>query len=197
MPAPQGRVPIVALTADAFQTSREMAREAGMDGFLTKPAHLPQLREALARYGGSGIAGIGMPPRLGESLASVAGLLDRETIDDISGALGADRYAGLLLRFLDEYESVLAALHGAVAASAQSELRNRSHALKGAAASLGLRALASIAHQLQTGAESASPEELSRLLRRLEEIFELTCNECRTSGLLAANVKPPAAPVRA
>jgi len=197
MPPPLGRVPIVALTADAFQTSREMAREAGMDGFLTKPAHLPQLRDALARYGDGGTTHIGMPPRLGESLASVAGLLDRETIDDISGALGADRYAGLLLRFLDEYESVLAALHGAAAASAQGDLRNRAHALKGAAASLGLRALASIAHQLQTSAESANPEELSRLLRRLEEIFELTCDECKASGLLAASVKPPAAPVRA
>ena len=197
MPPPQGRLPIVALTADAFQTSREMAREAGMDGFLTKPAHLPQLRDALARYGGSGTAGVGMPPRPGESLPSAAGLLDRETIDDISGALGAERYTGLLLRFFEEYESVLAALHGAVAASAPTDLRNRAHALKGAAASLGLRALATIAHQLQTGADSASKDDLSRLLRRLEEIFELTCNECKASGLIGAGVKPPAAPVRA
>ena len=50
---PRGDVPIVALTADAFHASRERARESGMDGFLTKPAHLPQLREALQRYGSS------------------------------------------------------------------------------------------------------------------------------------------------
>src|SRR6185369_3831429 len=52
LPLPRGAMPIVALTADAFQDSQELARQAGMDEMLTKPAHLPQLRELLARYGG-------------------------------------------------------------------------------------------------------------------------------------------------
>jgi signal transduction histidine kinase/ActR/RegA family two-component response regulator len=51
MPAPRGRVPIIALTADAFPATRDLALQAGMDGFLTKPAHLPQLREVLERFG--------------------------------------------------------------------------------------------------------------------------------------------------
>ncbi|MBC7731912.1 MAG: response regulator, partial [Bacteriovorax sp.] len=54
LPEPRGRVPIVALTADAFHQARDLARESGMDGFLTKPAHLPQLREALTRYAAAG-----------------------------------------------------------------------------------------------------------------------------------------------
>src|SRR5690606_29485805 len=52
LPLPRGAMPIVALTADAFQDSQERARAAGMDEMITKPAHLPQLRELLARYGG-------------------------------------------------------------------------------------------------------------------------------------------------
>ena len=201
MPPPRGRVPIVALTADAFQTSREMAREAGMDGFLTKPAHLPQLRETLNRYGGSGASHVGMPPRPGESLAAVSSLLDRETIDDVSSALGADRYADLLQRFFDEYEAIVAALHSAVATPSPTDLRSRAHSLKGAAASLGLRALSTIAQQLQSAADGADSVEPLRLLRRLEEIFESTRNECLISGLLdvsgPAAVTPPTVPVRA
>lgn len=41
------RVPIVALTADAFAETREQARHAGMDGFLTKPIEPKNLRETL------------------------------------------------------------------------------------------------------------------------------------------------------
>lgn len=36
-------VPIVAMTANAFQESREAAREAGMNGFVTKPLDLTEL----------------------------------------------------------------------------------------------------------------------------------------------------------
>jgi PAS domain S-box-containing protein len=39
------RVPIVALTADALETGRRACREAGMDGFLTKPVDPAELEE--------------------------------------------------------------------------------------------------------------------------------------------------------
>jgi CheY-like chemotaxis protein len=44
------RVPIVALTADAFAETREQARHAGMDGFLTKPIEAKNLREPLQSW---------------------------------------------------------------------------------------------------------------------------------------------------
>jgi CheY-like chemotaxis protein len=39
------RVPIVALTADAMETGKRACREAGMDGFLTKPVDPAELEE--------------------------------------------------------------------------------------------------------------------------------------------------------
>ena len=33
----RARTPIIALTADALETGKRACREAGMDGFLTKP----------------------------------------------------------------------------------------------------------------------------------------------------------------
>ena len=49
--AEQGRVrlPVVALTADAFDESRLRSREAGMDAFLSKPIVPQRLRETLER----------------------------------------------------------------------------------------------------------------------------------------------------
>jgi signal transduction histidine kinase/CheY-like chemotaxis protein/HPt (histidine-containing phosphotransfer) domain-containing protein len=196
MPPPKGRVPIVALTADAFQTSRELAREAGMEGFLTKPAHLPQLREALQRYGAGSAAAL---PELGTTAEAAAGvetldsLLDMATIADVTHALSPPKYAALLSRYFDERSATLAALRQAAADASRPGLHSRAHALKGASASLGLSAIAALAHHLETGASASRPDDLARLLDRLEAVFELSLAECRTAGLL----KPPAAPAPA
>jgi len=44
------RTPIVALTADALETGRRACREAGMDGFLTKPVEPQQLDDMFAAF---------------------------------------------------------------------------------------------------------------------------------------------------
>jgi two-component system, sensor histidine kinase len=191
MPPPQGRVPIVALTADAFQTSRELAREAGMEGFLTKPAHLPQLRDALHRYG-AGAAPLSFEPADdasdGASVASPATLLDMPTVNDVMQALTERKYAELLDRFFDERSTLLAGLRAALADASPTDLHARAHSLKGAAAGLGLRAVAALAQQLQTSSAGTRPVEIAHLLDRLDTAFELSRAECAATGLIT----PPA-----
>lgn len=41
------KTPIVAMTANAFSADQEMARECGMNGYLTKPVNIPQLTDTL------------------------------------------------------------------------------------------------------------------------------------------------------
>ncbi|HEY1398496.1 ATP-binding protein [Roseateles sp.] len=47
LPAPRGRLPIVAFSADAFEESRQKADEAGISAFLAKPVELETLRVCL------------------------------------------------------------------------------------------------------------------------------------------------------
>jgi CheY-like chemotaxis protein len=44
------RLPIVALTASAFEEDRQRARDAGMDGFIAKPVTKLELRRALTTW---------------------------------------------------------------------------------------------------------------------------------------------------
>ena len=52
-----GRVPIIALTANAFAEDREACRAAGMDGFIVKPFDRERLDEAIATVRGGGKSG--------------------------------------------------------------------------------------------------------------------------------------------
>jgi CheY-like chemotaxis protein len=44
------RLPIIALTADAYREDRERCLEAGMDEHLAKPIHAKQLQAVLDRW---------------------------------------------------------------------------------------------------------------------------------------------------
>jgi signal transduction histidine kinase/CheY-like chemotaxis protein/HPt (histidine-containing phosphotransfer) domain-containing protein len=193
MPPPRGRVPIVALTADAFQASRHLAREAGMDGFLTKPAHLPQLRDALARYGSGSAARSPAAPAPDAGPAEPGSLLDLATIDDVRQALSPAKYTKVLASFLDGQASAIGELREALHSRSRADLRSHAHALKGAALSLGLRGLGQIAGQLQEKAPDAPAAELTALIDALARQGDASAAECRERALLAAGVTPPAA----
>ena len=183
MPAPRGRVPIVALTADAFQEARDRAREAGMDGFLTKPAHLPQLRDVLARFGGISPESAAAPAPAAPEPADQE-RLDFATIDDVRRSLSPEQYAALLERFFDDCANPLGALPDAAAAAPGTELRARAHSLKGAALSLGLRSVAELAEQVQRSPADTATRELAGLLAALEKDIALTREHCVRAGLL-------------
>jgi CheY-like chemotaxis protein len=43
-------IPIVAMTANAFEEDRKRALEAGMDDHLTKPIQVPKMMQAIQKY---------------------------------------------------------------------------------------------------------------------------------------------------
>ena len=186
MAPPRGRVPIVALTADAFHEARELAREAGMDGFLTKPAHLPQLREALARYGGAGMpaastvdASSDAPAPAGRS----SDAFDELTVNDLIRTLSSAKYALLLTTFFDARTQTVSDLRQAAAEGSRDQLDRHAHGLKGAALSLGLRTLAGLAQcEPVAGADAAT---LGGWIDAIDRHFDTTRAECVRCGYLS------------
>ena len=189
LPLPRGARPIVALTADAFQDSQEQARLAGMDEMLTKPAHLPQLRELLARYGG-GIP-LSTPAPLPAAPDSGVDIVDRATVEQFQSSLSPQKYASLLASFFESHAGTLDHLRGLAAGGDRSGVWSQAHALKGAALSLGLRAVVEQAEAVKQAAGEAGKPDLGPTLAALERHLMITRDLCQSLGWL-----PAAAPGR-
>ncbi|WP_280152508.1 ATP-binding protein [Piscinibacter sp. XHJ-5] len=189
LPLPRGAMPIVALTADAFQDSQDQARLAGMDEMLTKPAHLPQLRELLSRYGAG--ASLSAPLPLPGSPETNADIVDRATVEQFHASLSPQKYASLLASFFESHAGTLVRLRGMAAAGDRSGVWSQAHALKGAALSLGLRAVVEHAEGVKTAASDNGHGDVAEALSALERHLQITKDLCQSLGWL-----PAAAPGR-
>jgi CheY-like chemotaxis protein/HPt (histidine-containing phosphotransfer) domain-containing protein len=177
----KGRIPIIALTADAFAEAQQRAREAGVDGFLTKPAHLPQLRDALARYAGGPPAAAVAPVAVNDDGDRH---LDAATVMQLRSALSTQQYAGLLEGLFGTRDGTLRALREAALHGNAEMLREQAHALKGAALSLGLRSVAGAAARLHQSAASSGDRRFDEAIDELDRALQLSRAICRQRQLL-------------
>ncbi|WP_295388421.1 response regulator [uncultured Thiodictyon sp.] len=156
------RVPIIAMTANAFADDRERCLAAGMDAFITKPVDPVVLYTCLLHWlppasapQPAGVVGVPGPERAPERAPEP--VLGKHAIRDPA------LYHRLLRRFVASYQ---AAGHEIAALSARGErpaAAALAHTLKGAAGTLGLtqvaRGAAAIEQDIKAAQPSAAGEE--------------------------------------
>jgi HPt (histidine-containing phosphotransfer) domain-containing protein len=130
---PRGRVPIVAVTANALDQHAEECRRAGMSDHLAKPF----TRQELARVLGRAAAQTRRAP------SDSRQKLDRECLAQVSCAMGEEAAERLLDCLALRIESLLRKLDEQ--AGSPDELATLAHELKGSGGSLGFTALSSAA----------------------------------------------------
>lgn len=186
-------VPIVALTADAFEETRDRCLVAGMNDFLTKPVSPQKLATSLRRLFGAGSGGSLPLPAEGPAAGNAAvaprpleqqPLVDESAIAVSLQAMAPQRLASMIEAFLDQGPETVQRLRAAVRDAQPLDLRVNAHAAKGAALNLGLSGLASTAEALQDGAAHLPAHEIARLVQRYEDQLPLTRQAVESMGLL-------------
>ena len=170
--------PIIALTASVLDKDRQAAREAGMEGFASKPVDRVALRQEMARVLGLRVT----------DAASDKGSTDQAAplIDWAGGELRWGNRAALeqaIHRFLEELPGQLAELDQALEQQALEQARRLAHKLNGSAGNLSLQALRLLASELE--AKLAAGQNDTETLRQ-------ALHTCALQSRAAAPVPAPA-----
>ena len=182
------RVPIIALTANAFVQDREACLTAGMDDYVAKPFSMDKLRAALARWlapaEGTETAGkeatmtsspqetpVPEPP---VKAPATTGALDPRALDQIRALErpGAPSMLGKVIQvYLTTTPNLLTAMREGVAQRDSEAVRQAAHSLKSASANLGATQLAEMCQALEGQARAGGCPQSAGELDALEAAF--------------------------
>ena len=179
-----GRLPVIALTANALQGDRDRCLDAGMDDYLGKPFRQAELAELLGRWLPQVAAAEPAPEATVDPAAfggppnprSGAAALDQTALAGLR-ALEANGATGLLARAIDKFAGygveLVEQMAAAVAAGDATGLARAAHSLKSSSANLGAKELAGHCRELEAlasaGAMPADAEHRLAALRRAHQ----------------------------
>ncbi|WP_052293804.1 ATP-binding protein [Azospirillum sp. B510] len=152
-------LPVIAVTAHAYDEERRQCLAAGMNDFVTKPVAPERLLGVLARWLKPRTAAVAASAAAAAASPAGAGLPDSIAGFDIAAAV--ERFcgnAGLVRHLLDRFAQRCAEAAELLAAPADAGLRPFLHRLRGAAVTLGAERIAGHAERLSRLLEDAPPD---------------------------------------
>ena len=179
------RVPIIALTANAFADDIKACRDAGMDEFIAKPVRKKILMEKLAglladdpRFGvNSGPQDCAAPAALPVvraaevALGDVAPVLDHAALDTFIEEIELDGVRATLDVYLEDTVSRLAMLRKLSCESDRDKIEIEAHTLKGSSSTFGLTQLSTLGRTLEYAAHEITPADYRDLVDRIDAVF--------------------------
>ena len=167
------RVPVIALTANAFREDADKCFEAGMDDFISKPVTMDRLAAMLVRWlSPSPLAAATDYPRARPADGPLT--IDLPGLAEILGSGEPALLDEVLAEFLAIAPASLADVTAAVSSNDPVQIRAAAHSAKGearCAAAIGLAELyAELDHRAETGDQAASRELVARAETELHRI---------------------------
>jgi CheY-like chemotaxis protein len=180
LPGKRGRVPIVAMTANAFDEDRRRCLDAGMDDYLSKPVERQALYEALLRSldgaipaeqrstGPSAMVKGDEVPVVDRRTSPVEQVLDEAVIEALRAELSDELLPEVVGAFVDEAGRRIRNIARAAAEGNAALAGREGHALKGSASQFGATALRQTASAIEEAGSSGSVEAVREQVDNLQ-----------------------------
>jgi PAS domain S-box-containing protein len=174
LPGENARVPIVAMTAGAFELDRQRCMEAGMNDYLSKPISRDELLLAVDRWGTAADSSRAAAASLAPGDQRL--ILNQDVLDALMSDVGEAQLPGLVSVFVEEARGRLRAMQAALQADDLATIGGEAHALKSAAGAFGAVAMQVEAQAIEQASDAGRlpgiAARLSTLGRCAEETFE-------------------------
>lgn len=161
---PELRPRIVAMTANATQSYAQACFDAGMNGYISKPIQLAELRQILSHQGSEPI--VSSPPTLHSSSTPI----DASVLAALKKMIG-DRADAVIVELIDCYledtPKLLQTITAAIDSKDAIALRQAAHTLKSSSATLGATHLAQLSKELET---LSSLDNIDAIAYKLKQI---------------------------
>jgi PAS domain S-box-containing protein len=162
---------VIAMTAHALPSDRQLCLDAGMDDYISKPVRMERLRDVLRTHLADRSAG-GAAEAPGALPAPLAGIMDaamwkslREIHSDSEGGFLND-IVGL---YVDRAAASIEALRAAVAGNDMHAILGIAHGLRGSSGNLGFNTMALLCTRLEDAARAAALADVRTTVHRLDQ----------------------------